>query len=76
MIVDCGSDTINHPHHYAYSHEPIDVIISWELDFCLGNVLKYIARAGKKGPAVEDLKKAMFYLQREIELLEGVSGEK
>lgn len=35
--------------------------------FCLGNTVKYIARAGKKGDRVEDLKKALWYLQREIE---------
>jgi hypothetical protein len=54
---------INHPSHYAEGrqYEPIDVIEDWNLDFCLGNALKYISRAGRKDPAktVEDLKKAI-----------------
>jgi hypothetical protein len=46
-----GVDPISHPPHYAEGRtvEPIDAIISWELDFCLGNVVKYISRAGRKG---------------------------
>ena len=59
--------TIDHPPHYAYSdHEPIDVIEAWQLGFCLGNTVKYIARAGRKGDALEDLRKARWYLDREI----------
>lgn len=58
----------DHPPHYAaLSPEPIDVIEAWGLGFHLGNVLKYIARAGRKGPAIEDLEKARWYLDREIE---------
>lgn len=71
------ADPINHPPHYnASSIEPIDVIEAWKLSFCLGNVVKYIARAGKKDPAklVEDLKKATWYLAREIEQLERGDG--
>lgn len=65
------SDAINHPPHYAReAHEPIDVIESWGLGFHLGNVVKYIARAGMKGAALEDLKKALWYLNRYIEMLE------
>lgn len=64
-------DAINHPPHYAReAHEPIDVIESWGLGFHLGNVVKYIARAGMKGAALEDLKKALWYLNRYIEMLE------
>ena len=62
-------DNINHPSHYAEGrkYEPIDVIEDWKLGFCLGNTVKYISRAGRKGDALEDLKKAAFYLNREIE---------
>lgn len=46
--------------------ETIDVIEAFELNFNLGNVFKYIARAGKKDDKVKDLKKAITYLNREI----------
>lgn len=68
-------DMVNHPPHYAnLDPEPIDVIESWELGFHRGQVVKYVARAGKKDPAktVEDLKKARFYLNRLIAIEEGV----
>lgn len=42
------------------------MIEAWDLGFCLGNALKYIARAGRKGSRIEDLKKARWYLGREI----------
>jgi len=61
------SDPINHPPHYTHGDiEPIDAIEAWGLGFCLGNVVKYIARAGHKGDRLEDLKKARWYLEREI----------
>jgi hypothetical protein len=62
-------DSINHPQHYASCGiEPIEVIEAWGLGFCLGNTIKYIARAGRKSSnPVEDLKKAQWYLNREIE---------
>ena len=65
-------DAINNPQHYggdANPYEAIKVIEAWALGFHLGNVVKYIARAGKKDPAreLEDLKKARWYLDREIE---------
>lgn len=66
-------DPVNHPSHYASSAvETIDAIEAWELGFCLGNTVKYISRAGKKDPAktIEDLKKARWYLDREINRLE------
>jgi len=49
------------------TYEAIKVIEAWELGFNLGNVIKYISRAGKKGSKLEDLKKAQWYLNREIE---------
>jgi hypothetical protein len=66
-------DTIKFPKHYNASEvQPIDAIEAWGLGFHLGNVVKYIARAGKKDPnkIVEDLKKARWYLDRHIEKLE------
>lgn len=65
------SDMINHPPHYGGDkennpYETIKVIEAWELGFCLGNTVKYISRAGKKGDALEDLRKAAWYLNREI----------
>jgi hypothetical protein len=63
-------ETVDHPAHYGGADNPyevIKVIEAWELGFCLGNTVKYIARAGKKGGALEDLRKAAWYLQREIE---------
>ena len=65
-----SDEKIDHPQHYGGElspYEAIKVIEAWELGFCLGNVIKYLARAGKKGDRVEDLKKAAWYLQREIE---------
>ena len=61
---------IDHPAHYGgadNTYEAIKVIEAWELGFNLGNVIKYISRAGKKGSKLEDLKKAQWYLNREIE---------
>ncbi len=66
-------ETVNHPAHYGGADNPyeaIKVIESWELGFCLGNTVKYISRAGKKGERIEDLKKARWYLDREIARLE------
>jgi hypothetical protein len=66
------AEAVNHPEHYGGSestYEAIKVIEAWELGFCLGNVVKYISRAGKKGSKLEDLKKAQWYLNREIEKL-------
>lgn len=66
------NDAIRPAHYTGKSIEPIEVIQSWSLNFCLGNVIKYVARAGlKKGsPALEDLKKARQYLDFEIERIE------
>ena len=63
------SDSVNHPQHYGGAtnpYEAIKVIEAWGLGFCLGNAIKYIARAGKKADLIEDLKKARWYLDREI----------
>jgi hypothetical protein len=69
-------EMVNHPDHYQFGenniYEAIKVIEAWDLDFHLGNTVKYISRAGKKGTdkELQDLKKALWYLQRKIENLE------
>lgn len=61
------SDPVNHPSHYTGHPSGIEAItITEHFNFCLGNALKYIWRAGLKGDALEDLKKARWYLDREI----------
>lgn len=62
-------DTISHPSHYTdgREYEPRKVIVDWGLGFYLGNTVKYIARAGRKGNRLEDLQKAKQYLEWEIE---------
>ena len=59
-------DSVNHPAHYNVGKfEVIDVIEDWQLGFCLGNAVKYIARAGRKEPSktAEDLRKAIWYIE-------------
>lgn len=59
------------PEHYRVSDiEPIDAIEAWELGFCLGNVVKYVARHAHKGDPLGDLKKAAWYLDRAIKEME------
>lgn len=63
-------EAVNHPAHYGGADNPyeaIKVIEAWNLGFNLGNTVKYISRSGKKGAALEDLKKARWYLDREIQ---------
>ena len=69
-------DVVNHPSHYTRGNiEVIDFIEDQQLPYHLGNVVKYVARAGFKGDKVEDLKKAQWYLNRYIRTLEkGVSN--
>ena len=72
VVVDCPVDLVNAPPHYTcMDPQPIDVIEAWGLDFHRAQVLKYIARAGRKGDAATDLKKAKFYLDRAIAIEEG-----
>lgn len=66
---------VNHPNHYGgedNTYEAIKVIEAWDLDFHIGNTVKYISRAGKKGTdqELQDLKKALWYLERKIKNLE------
>lgn len=67
------NDVVNHPAHYTDGKiEVIEFIEDKGLNFHRGNAVKYISRAGKKDPAkeIEDLKKAVWYLNREIGRLE------
>ena len=63
-------EMVNHPSHYkGNKFEVIDIIEDYKLNFNLGNALKYLLRAGHKDDYVQDLKKAIWYLNREIETL-------
>lgn len=60
-------EKVNHPSHYqGNTFEVIDIIEDFNLGFCLGNAIKYILRAGKKGDRMEDLRKAIWYIEREM----------
>ena len=66
-------DNVNHPSYYNTGKiEVIDYIEDQQLGFHLGNVIKYVSRAGKKDPATEkqDLQKAMWYLEKYIEYID------
>ena len=66
-VVGIAPDPVNHPKHYtAGGIETIDFIEAKKLGYNLGNVVKYITRAGHKGNHLEDLRKAQWYLTREI----------
>lgn len=71
MIEIKPDDIISHPSHYCAGrkYEPKDVISDWDLNFFMGSALKYISRAGRKegNTKEQDLKKAIQYLQFEIE---------
>ena len=67
MYGNIKHDAVNHPSHYTRGKiEVIDFIEDQQLPYHLGNVIKYIARAGYKGDKLEDLKKARWYLDRYI----------
>lgn len=69
-----SSDSVSHPAHYAegWSNGAEVIDLTEHLSFCAGNVVKYVCRAGRKDPDkyVEDLEKARWYLDREIERVE------
>ena len=70
-----NNDNVNHPSHYTWLKEKcgIEVLdITRHMDFNLGNAIKYILRAGKKDPSreIEDLQKAVFYINDKIKMLE------
>lgn len=71
---------VDHPDHYGgaeNTYEAIKVIEAWGLGFCLGNAVKYIARAGRKkyANAATDLRKAAWYLNREADRLEAQTND-
>lgn len=71
---------VNHPEHYGGEENPyeaIKVIEAWNLNFNLGNVVKYISRAGKKDDTkfIQDLEKAVWYLNREINNIKKVQQQ-
>ncbi len=72
------NDIINHPSHYTDGNiEVIDYIEDKEFGYHLGNAIKYISRAGKKDPCkeIEDLQKAIWYINRYIEIKGGKKHE-
>lgn len=61
------NDMVNHPPHYTSHPSGVECIqVTEHMNFCLGNALKYIWRSDLKGNDVQDLEKAVFYLNREI----------
>ena len=71
-------DNVSHPAHYTSGRiEVIDFIEDKELGFHLGNAVKYISRAGRKNPykTIEDLRKAAWYINRQIQILECVEND-
>ena len=70
-----NEEQVNHPSHYGgknNEYEAIKVIDAWQLGFSLGNTIKYISRAGKKGKdkELQDLLKARWYLEHHIKTIE------
>lgn len=66
-----AEDAVNHPLHYTSDPSGVECIqVAEHRSFCVGNALKYLWRAGRKGDEITDLKKARWYLDREIERLE------
>lgn len=59
-------DIVNPTYYKVESFEVIDIIEEFKLNYNLGNVVKYVLRAGKKGDPAEDLGKANWYLEREL----------
>lgn len=67
-------DLVNHPPHYTDHPSGIECIrITEHLNFCIGNAVKYLWRAGRKGDPVQDLRKAVWYIEREIARLQNTA---
>lgn len=70
-LITPESEKVNHPLHYNFSkYEVKDVIRAWALNFNLGSAVKYIARAGRKDDIIQDLRKAIKFLEFEIEAIQ------
>jgi len=67
-------DPVNPPHYQSHPSGVECIEITEHLNFCLGNAIKYIWRAGLKGDSLEDLKKAQWYIAREIARLKDLNG--
>lgn len=76
-IADDENDVVNAPKHYVTGKiECIDYILDKNLSYCLGNAVKYITRCEHKGKKVEDLEKAIWYINEEIRLTKSLLKEK
>jgi len=66
------NDPVNHPKHYTEHPSGVECIeITEHMNFCVGNAIKYLWRCGLKGERIEDLKKARWYIDREIARVQG-----
>ena len=74
-MVKVNRANIERPAHYVEGrkYEPKDVIRDWDLNFNLGNVIKYVSRTGRKDSKIVDLEKAKQYLQFEIDYLQRIT---
>ncbi len=72
-----ANDPINHPRHYVSHPSGVECIaVTEHMNFCLGNAVKYIWRAGLKSEsAIEDIEKAIWYLNREVARMKGGVGD-
>jgi hypothetical protein len=77
-LTEPKKEMVNHPTHYGAGpddpYEVIKIIEHYNLSFSMGNVLKYMLRAGKKDEELQDLKKALWYLTREVKRKEVNNG--
>jgi hypothetical protein len=72
MEAQVNKEMVNHPDHYQGGKlEVIDIIEDYNLGFSLGNAIKYILRADKKGNKKQDLEKALWYINRELSKFKG-----
>ena len=68
-------DPVNFPAHYTAHPSGVECIeITQHMNFCLGNAVKYLWRAGLKGATIEDLKKARWYINQEIQRIEALAA--
>lgn len=69
-------DAVNHPSHYTQHPSGIEAIeITQYMNFCVGNAMKYLWRAGLKDDYVQDLKKSRWYIDKEIERIENAKKQ-
>jgi hypothetical protein len=62
------NDPVNHPQHYTSHPSGVECIeVTEHMNFCVGNAMKYLWRAGLKNDAIEDLEKAKWYIDRELQ---------